>query len=342
MIKIIGIVNQKSAPDYHRVYTPLMNMEADVFITNKLLEEHLEKGCDVLVINRFAFYNTAEQIFEWRDKYGFKLVIDLDDYWHLESGHILSPYWEHYNVSNLIIDNMIKADIVTCTHWRLAEQISTYNKNVYILPNAIPYGFEQYKNDRQLSDKVRIMWQGSITHINDMSILRNPMKRISGDSILKNKIQTVFAGYVPKMDDCDNMLSSFTCGLKIDTQIFNSMSTFEYYQVYNHADICVIPLVENRFNKHKSNLKILEAAAAGLPVVVSHVDPYLDFPEDCVCYVRKQSDWYTSIKMLVDIGITRDIYSKKLAEYCESQYDFNKINKQRANIYAGEKHGIFG
>lgn len=341
-MRIIGLVNQKSAPDYHRVYTPLMNMSADVHITNKLTEEQLEKGCDVLVINRFAFYNPAEEIFAWRDKYGFKLVIDVDDFWILESGHILAPYWEHYNVSNLIIDNLIKADIVTCTHWRLAEHASTYNKNVFILPNAIPNGFEQYKNDRVYSDKVRLMWQGSITHMNDIAILRNPMKKISGDSQLSKKIQTVFAGYVPNMDDCDHMLSSFTCGLKLDTQIFNALSTFEYFQVYNHADICIIPLVENRFNKHKSNLKILEAGAAGLPVIVSHVDPYLDFPDNCVYYVKKQSDWYNGVKMMTDIEITRDMYAKNLSEYCESQYNFSKINKQREDIYAGEKQGIFG
>ena len=342
MIKIIGIVNQKSAPDYHRVYTPLMNMEANVHITNKLTEEQLEKGCDLLVINRFAFYNKPEEIFAWRDKYGFKLVIDIDDYWILESGHILAPYWEMYNVGNTIIDNMINADIVTCTHWRLAEQISTYNKNVYILPNAIPTGFEQFKTERIYSDAVRLMWQGSITHMDDVAILRNPMKKIYSDSQLCKKIQTVFGGYVPQMDDCDQMLSSFTCGMKIDTHIFNAMSAFEYFQIYNHADICMIPLVANRFNKHKSNLKILEAAAAGIPVIASHVDPYLDFPEDCIYYAYKQSDWYNGVKMMVDIEITRDIFGRNLQEYCEKQYDFKKINQQRLDIYEGKQHGIFG
>lgn len=340
-MRIIGLVNQKSAPDYHRVYTPLMNMDADVFITNKLTEEHLEKGCDVLVVNRFAFYNPADEIYAWRDKYGFKLVIDIDDFWILEAGHILAPYWEANNVSNVIIDNMIRADIVTCTHWRLAEHISVYNQNVYILPNAIPMGFEQYNVDRIYSDKVRLMWQGSITHIDDVAILRNPMKRISGDSHLSKKIQTVFGGYVPKMEDCDHMLSSFTCGLKLDTQIFNAMSSFDYFQIYNHADVCLIPLVENRFNKHKSNLKILEAAAAGLPVIVSHVDPYLDFPEHCVYYVKKQSDWYNGVKYMTSIDMTRDIFAKNLSDYCESQYNFKKINNQRADIYAGKQQGIF-
>jgi glycosyltransferase involved in cell wall biosynthesis len=318
-----------------------MNLPVDVHITNKLTEEQIEKGCDLLVLNRFAFYNSADEIFAWRDKYGFKVVIDIDDLWLLDADHILYPYWEHNKISNIIIDNMIKADIVTCTHWRLAEQISTYNKNMYILPNAIPSGFEQFKVEKVESDVTRLMWQGSITHMHDMNILRNPMKKIYSDSHLVKKLQTVFAGYVAQMDDCDQMLSSFTCGLKINSQIFNSMSCFEYYQVYNHADICLIPLIENRFNKYKSNLKILEAAAAGVPVIVSHVNPYLDFPEDCVYYVRKQSDWYNGVKLMTDIEITRDIYGKNLQEYCSKVYDFKKINQQRFDIYEGKQQGIF-
>jgi len=340
-MRIIGIVNQTSGSCYHRVYTPLMNLPVDIHITNKLTEEQIEKGCDLLVLNRFAFYNSSDEIFAWRDKYGFKVVIDIDDLWLLDADHILYPYWEHNKISNIIIDNMIKADIVTCTHWRLAEQISSYNKNVYILPNAIPSGFEQFKVEKVESDVTRLMWQGSITHMHDMNILRNPMKKIYSDSHLVKKLQTVFAGYVAQMDDCDQMLSSFTCGLKINSQIFNSMSCFEYYQVYNHADICLIPLIENRFNKYKSNLKILEAAAAGVPVIVSHVDPYLDFPEDCVYYVRKQSDWYNGVKLMTDIEITRDIYGKNLQEYCSKVYDFKKINQQRFDIYEGKQQGIF-
>jgi hypothetical protein len=83
-----------------------MNIEGNVFITNKLTEEQIEKGCDALVINRFAFYNQPDEIFNWRDKYGFKLIIDIDDYWNLSAGHILAYDWEVNNVwkfSKLII-----------------------------------------------------------------------------------------------------------------------------------------------------------------------------------------------------------------------------------------------
>ena len=333
MNRIIGLVNQVSGSCYHRVYTPLMNIEGNVFITNKLTEEQIEKGCDALVINRFAFYNQPDEIFNWRDKYGFKLIIDIDDYWNLSAGHILAYDWEINNVSNIIIDNLIKADIVTCTHQRLAESASIYNKNVHILPNAIPNNFEQFNLNKVESLKVRFMWQGSITHGRDIELLRNPMKKIHSDYFLSNKIKMVFGGHVKELIDSNSMLDAFTCGLKNDPLVIPGLKPTEYYQIYNYADVALIPLVDNKFNSYKSNLKILEAAHAGIPVIVSHVNPYLDFPDDCVIYVKNQRDWYNNIKMFADIPYSRKLIGDNLKEYCNKNFNFKEINLKRKEIY---------
>jgi glycosyltransferase involved in cell wall biosynthesis len=341
-MRIIGIVNKTSGSCYHRVYTPLMLMPfADVHITNKLTEEQLEKGCNALVINRFAFYNQHEEINAWREKYGFKLVIDVDDYWELNSGHILAESWAGNNIPNIIVNNLITADIVTCTHDRLAEYVSKYNKNVHILPNAIPEDFEQFTLNKEKSNKIRIMWQGSITHRADVEILRNPMQRVKGDQFLQEKIKMIFGGHVPKLEDSDAMLSAFSCGLKIDSLIYPGTGPQDYYQIYNNADICLIPLVSNRFNSFKSNLKILEAASAGLPVIASKVNPYLGFPDDCVLYVKSQSDWYKHIKKLVDNEGARMYVGANLKNWCRQHYNFNDINLKRKAIYDGSEQGIY-
>lgn len=334
-MRIIGIVNQSSGSCYHRVYTPLMNLDCDVHITNKLTEEQLEKGFDVVVINRFSFYNTAEEIFEWRDKYKFKLVIDIDDYWELTPSHILYDNWVQNNIPNIILENITHADIVTTTHERLAEYSNKYNKNIHILPNAIPGGFEQFNIKKDISKYTRIMYQGSITHKDDVDILKYPMRKVHSDSSLKRKIQTVFGGHVRNLADSDAMLSAFTHSLTLNPLIFNGSKPSEYYQIYNYADICLVPLQENRFNSYKSNLKVLEAAYAGCPVIVSKVDPYLGFPDDIVNYISDQKAWYRYIKMLVDNPLSRQMEGRNLMEYCNKHYNFIEINKKRKQIYEG-------
>jgi glycosyltransferase involved in cell wall biosynthesis len=328
-MRIIGLVNQTSGACYHRVYTPLMNMNADVHITNKLTEEQLEIGCDLLVINRFAYYNTLTEILQWKQKYHFKLVVDIDDYWYLGTGHILYDSWEHNNVTDVMLDYIQNADILTTTHERLATEIERLNKSVHILPNAIPGGFEQFNVNKIQSDKVRLMWQGSITHGLDMQLLMMPMKRVASDKLLANKINMVYGGNVPGITD--RMVSAFTCGLKLNSILYEGMKPTEYYQIYNNADIAIIPLIENRFNSFKSNLKVLEAAYAGIPVIASQVNPYLNIP--FVKYVSNQKDWYNSIKELVNDEAMQIDLGTNLKDYCDNHYNFTTINNQRKTIY---------
>ena len=86
------------------------------------------------------------------------------------------------------------------------------------------------------------------------------------------------------------------------------------------------------FNKYKSNLKILEAANIGCPVVVSRVHPYLDFPEDLVNYVDSQRDWYGHVKMLLDNPEFAEEQGKKLKDYCQRVYNFEAINQKRKDL----------
>lgn len=334
-MKIIGIVNQRAGSCYHRVYTPLMNMNHDVHITNKLTEDQIEKfGCDILVFNRYTNFNHKKEIDELRVKYNFKVAVDIDDYWHLSESHILKPYWDKDGVSNAIINNMIDADIITCTNERLADTIlSLYNKNVFVLPNAIPGGFEQFNLEKEDCDRIQIMYQGSITHKDDLNLLKNPMKRVASDSNLESKIKTTFAGYVHDMPESNMMLSAFTCSLKLDPLVFPAMKPTDYYQVYNHADVSIVPLIANKFNSYKSNLKILESAYAGVPVIASRVDPYLDFPEDCVMYVDRQTEWYHHIKLLTNFDYIRELYGRNLMNFCNEHYNFKNINDKRKTIY---------
>jgi hypothetical protein len=100
---------------------------------------------------------------------------------------------------------------------------------------------------------------------------------------------------------------------------------------YTDSDISVIPLVDNKFNAMKSNLKVLETAAKKNPAIVSYVNPYLDMP---VHYVKSQKDWYKHIRDLVSDADMRKESGEKLFEFCEKNYNFEGINLDRKYIYS--------
>jgi len=99
--------------------------------------------------------------------------------------------------------------------------------------------------------------------------------------------------------------------------------------MFKHSDIMLVPLVKNNFNGYKSNIKILEAAGKAIPVIVSHVDPYLGFPENVVKYVKKRDDWTRYINDLVNDKDMRDELGILLHTYCAKYFNFNEINEKR-------------
>ena len=326
-MRILAITSKQSGVGYHRIMMPLVNMKKDYcLITDTLSEETFEGKFDIVVMNRMLANIKPEQMIEWRKKYGFKLIVDNDDHWQLDPSHILFQQYIINSVPQQIINWIQVADLCTCTHERLAEEIYKLNTNVEIIPNAIPYGEEQFILDKKESALVRLFWSGSGTHGRDLEILRNPMKRINFP------VRTIIAGYNEgEKHIWDNMICAFTNGLKLKPTIYNYNPVTEYMAAYCDSDISLIPLVDSKFNSMKSNLKVLETASKKNPAIVSNVNPYKGFYP--ACHVNSQKDWYYWIKLLTHDQAARKQYGNDLYEYCNKNFNLHEVNKQRFAIY---------
>lgn len=325
-MRILAVTSKFSGVGYHRIMMPLVNMQKDYcMITDTINELVFDNNYDIVIFNRFLTSTDAKLLVKMKLKYDFKLIVDNDDYWILPPSHVLYERYKESNISEVITEYMRVADLCTCTHERLADEIYKYNTNVEILPNALPYGKEQFQDDKLDSDMVRLFWSGSGTHAPDMDILRNPIKKINFP------VKTVIAGYnLGEKHIWDRMIGVFTNGLKLNPTIYDYAGVTKYMGAYADSDISVIPLVDNRFNAMKSNLKVLETASKRNPAIVSNVHPYKDMP---VCYVNNQKDWYYWIKLLTFDDAARIEYGQKLFEYCDRVYNFDAINNKRFAIY---------
>ena len=325
-MRILAVTSKFSGVGYHRIMMPLVNMQKDYcMITDTINELVFDNNYDIVIFNRFLTSTDAKLLVKMKLKYNFKLIVDNDDYWILPPSHVLHERYKESNISEIITEYLRVADLCTCTHERLADEIYKYNTNVEILPNALPYGKEQFQDDKIDSDIVRLFWSGSGTHAPDMDILRNPIKKINFP------IKTVIAGYnLGEKHIWDRMIGVFTNGLKLNPTIYDYAGVTKYMGAYADSDISVIPLVDNKFNAMKSNLKVLETASKRNPAIVSNVHPYKDMP---VCYVNNQKDWYYWIKLLTFDDAARIEYGQKLFEYCDRVYNFDAINNKRFAIY---------
>ena len=341
-MRILAVTQPLSGVGYHRIMLPLSKLPGVyVLFTDFINDEVLLKGFDIVLLNRFIPGVDIQQLQAYREKYGFKMVVDIDDYWQLDPWHIL------YNgfPKAVIVSHIMAADLVTVTHERLRDMVKGYNANCEILPNALPYHEDQF-TDKKVegihqdgeyvpTDRLRVLYAGGITHERDVQLLANPMQRIAGDQYLKRNLFLIMAGY----DDSnkhvtpiwDRMISDYLCGFKMDGYVRMPLPPDQYMAFYAEADIALAPLVPSIFNACKSNIKVLEAGCKNIPIIVSNVPPYDSCPH--AVKVSRQSDWYVNFKRLVKDRSYRIDAGMRNGQWCREHHNLNKWNITRKQIY---------
>ena len=331
-MRILGLSHPTSGCTFHRIVLPLGYMEnLKGHITNFPTVEKLAEGWDIIFYNRLSVFD--DRLDDVKEEMGVKIVLDMDDDWTLPPNHLY--YFNYEKLKPTIENNIRKADLVTCTNERLAERIRPLNDNVKIFPNAVPYGSHQFQLDKVEDERVRIFWAGGSTHEPDLRILANPIKRLSG---FEKKIKMVIGGY----NDTDpnskriwnNMFNSFTAGGTLPYMKLHSLEPHNYMQLYEYADIVLVPLENTSWHSCKSNLKLLEAATKKLPVICSKVEPYSLDTDAPVLWVESQKDWYIHIKDLILNPNKRQDYGEKLYEWAKQKYSIHKINEGRRQAFA--------
>jgi len=301
---------------YHRVHLPNQFIDADVRTVSQLSEEDLA-WCDMLIYSRHTLVS-VDYLNKFRDKYGFKIVVDTDDWWEAPKDHPKYEWWSRSNIGLQIRQHLMNADAVITTNERLAKEIP--NPRVYIFPTMLPYGKLQFGVRKTKSDKVRLLYASTIMNYANTNLIAKAMERLSGLNI-----EIVIAGY-HESPLFDILVSNLTAG-KIPHRFINMKPAEEYMSAYE-GDIMILPSKPSKFNSFKSNLKLLEAGALKMPVVVSKCDPYLGFP---VNYFSSDNEFVEQVTKLVEDVEYRKKCGEELYKFCKYNYELTKSD--RLKIY---------
>lgn len=298
---------------------PNQTIDADVRHVRELKEEDLE-WCDILHYSRHS-QMSAKFFDEMRKKYGFKIIVDTDDWWYVPKDHPKYEFWSQSNVPLQIMQHMMNADAVTVTHSDLLSIVP--NKNVYVLPNAINYGHGQFEyKEQKSSDRVRLLYASTIMNYTNTSIIANAMKKLSDLNI-----EVVIAGH-HESPFFDILVKNLTAG-KIPHR-FTPWADSESYMSNYEGDIGIIPSKPTDFNMYKSNLKVLEYAALKIPVVVSENKPYMGLP---VNYFTGENSFVDQIRALVQDAQLRKENGERLYKYCTENYHLRDLGAKRKSVY---------
>lgn len=327
-MNIFGLTTRQTGCGFHRVILPMNYMKG---IKGIISDSEQNEKFDLLLFNRLTKYYDSN-LQSARDKYNCKTIMDIDDDWILPTKHILN--FSLSEVQHHIEDNLRNADCVTTTRELIAEKIYPFNNRVELLPNAIPYGRDQFNTDKVMDERIRFFWCGSVTHEHDLAILRYPIQRLQG---YKKKIKMVLGGYFVSDPlttmTWNRMAKYFTNYGQLDFEIYPGVLPEQYIDLYQFADVCLIPLENSSWHACKSNLKILESAVKKCPVIVSNVKPYADDTDAPVKWVNNTSDWHKHITYYINNPTAIKDDGEALHEWAKEKYNFEKINARRKELF---------
>ena len=267
--------------------------------TDNMINAHI---FDVIVIQRVNPY--SNNILKKAKKHNIKVVYESDDDF-LD----ISPENPSYNYILGNFDNILKlvnnSDKLVVSTDELKNRFNKLGlENVEIIRNyyvedALPLKPFTFRGN----ETVKIGYFGTLTHDNDLELIHNVILRLK-DMFSKKGVSVIFEIAGASIDDSIDWFNV----RKIPYYPMSLHTFYDWLGKNSDWDIGIIPLVDNNFNRCKSELKYIEFSALGVPVVASNINVYNEAIVDGVngYLASNEDEWVDKLSILIEDPILRN------------------------------------
>ncbi len=304
-MRIFGWMADRSACGFYRIALPLHNLGAlghDAHWATKMPSNVAE--ADVIVGQRVCEPGPTGNWQRLAREGHATLVFECDDdLWHIDPSNRRAHGFYDGERQRRLIDNITVADLVTVSTEPLAELVSEWNPSVVVLPNCVPSWLTEH--ERPSTERLTIGWAGTPSHARDFGELAKPLRRVlqrHGDT----EFHCIGEDYTPRVAS-PRGVTRYTGW---------SDAVEDYYRAVDF-DIGLAPLRPTPFNDAKSDIKLLEYAALGIPAIVSDTGPYARAVADGAPALTAvdHSDWTARLAELLDDAEARAQLGKAAREW---------------------------
>jgi glycosyltransferase involved in cell wall biosynthesis len=137
-------------------------------------------------------FEKSQEVIQKLNELGIVTVADIDDYWMPGKEHPIHDMIVVNKINEKIVANLKEAKYVSTTTSLFADEISKFNKNVVVFPNAINPNEPQFKEPTPESDRIRVGWLGGSSHLHDLQLLDQSFSKLTSYS---DKLQYVLCGF---------------------------------------------------------------------------------------------------------------------------------------------------
>lgn len=278
-LKVLGLMADMAACGYYRLEYPfeyLRRLGATADTTGAVTLDLLD-AYDVIVVQRNYDPRLRGLLAEAQRRPFHKvLVYEVDDFLH--GVHPYSPAYQTFRPGgpNLHEVNTYlgMVDGLFVSTPELAGEYSSRTRRTWVLPNGLDFGIRNWETPAprhpSLQGKTVIGWAGSSFHPDDMLPLQGSLKRV-----LERNPHVLFA-----ICSGPQQVQQFLAPLDLPREqvvVLDPVPFWDYPQLLSQFDLGLAPLSNTVFNRCKSELKLLEYGAWGIPYVATRVAPYHRF-----------------------------------------------------------------
>ena len=194
----------------------------------------------------------------------------------------------------------------------LKEVYSEFCPNIYVVRNSLDFRIWGNLKKRANTDLVRIGWAGGASHGDDLKIVEPVIRK----TLEKHPtVEFSIVHGVPQFLRGIDRVEAVMKWARIDR--------YPQFLASRNFDIGLAPLVDNNFNRAKSNLRWLEYAGLGIPCIASKVGHFAETirhgEDGLLC--ESERDWLDSIDWLVHDANARKKIGKNANR--RARADFN-------------------
>lgn len=309
MATIVYIAETMFGSAWYRCHTPGMALKElghEVVLTRDPDPALLER-CDVLVLLHLARPG-IDRLVGQLDARGTLTVFDIDDdYWNLHPENQANRYWDAERLR--IMEQVARAcRVVTVSTPELADVMKPMNPNVRVLRNMLPDAhWPTTRRPVSETGPLVLGWAGSSSHLPDVRMVAPVLLQ------LLDEYPDLTVRLVGANPDWVTSHPRLEIGEWVQIE--------EYPAQLAGFDIAIAPLLDTRFNRCKSDLKYVECAMAGLPVVASQVDSYTAaiVQGENGFLARNTKDWLKHLRRLIEDSSLRDRIGEAARPFAEER-----------------------
>ena len=294
VVELIGHVPSPCA--YIRLISPLFkerNDQLDIYFISA--DQIYDYSADVLITQRTAITSISEvhRISKYCTDKQIKIIYDIDDYLlELPETHPHAKSYSHKSSSVLLW--LVLADEVWVSTQELKAALLPFNSNIKVFHNLVDEDIWIPQKGIKEKESVNILYMGTPTHDDDFELIKDALIKLKNE--FGNLLQISLVGVLDGGQEY-----SWCNRIDLPYSIHGAYPAFVRWINKNYSfDIGVAPLVNNLFNRCKSDIKFLDYSMMGLASVVSDVACFDSIRHGINGFkVKNVDEWYGTLKDLI-------------------------------------------